>query len=90
ENTQICWSEEEAAEVLKISTETLAKIRKRNEIGHTYAIPPTSFAKGKPANGRPVYLRHHLLNYLLRFETHPTAKERIRFENVYPMFEKAA
>lgn len=82
---EICFNEAEAAAKLKISEETLARLRKAKAIGCSYAIAPTRFDRSKrPANGRPVYMRHHLLDYLLRHEL------RALGENVYRFKEKAA
>src|SRR4051812_28978994 len=58
---KICWSEEEAAKLLNMSIETLARRAKANEIGFSYLISPTKFDEdGRPLNGRRVYLRHHI------------------------------
>lgn len=89
-NSDFCWSEEEAAGKLKMSVETLARKRKAKEIGCSYSIPPTKFdGRGRALNGRPVYMRHHILSYLLKYEVSPaySGKGYITFENVYE-FEK--
>lgn len=89
----LCWSEEEAAGLLKLSTETLARKAKAHEIGFSYSIEPTIFdADGHPKNGRRVYLKHHLLNYLLRREVKPKTVSRgdLTAENVYEFRQKEA
>lgn len=93
EGTEVCWSEEEAAVKLKMSVETLAKIRKAKGIGYTYAIQPTKWdGKGRPLNGRPVYMLHHLLSYLLQSEMKAASggKTEVKFENVYDFGRRAA
>ena len=53
----VCYSEEEAAAKLNCSPQTLARRRKSGEID--YSLSPS---------GKPVYMVHHLLDYLLRNE----------------------
>ena len=66
--TEICFTEAEAAEKLKIAKESLARLRKNGEINYTYALMPT-FNKGRvPKGGRVVYLASHLYDYLLKRE----------------------
>jgi AraC-like DNA-binding protein len=93
DSRQLGWTEEQLAVELGISEETLARIAKRNEIGFSYSIPPTRFDKDKkPQNGRRFYLRHHVLNYLMRLEVPAKVKgsQDVRFENVYQFDQKAA
>lgn len=93
ENEEIGWAEDALAAKLDVSTETLARKRKAGEIGCSWVIQPTRFnAEGRPLNGRPFYLRHHVLNYLRRNETPAKSMGRqdVTFENVYQFGRKAA
>jgi hypothetical protein len=78
ESGRIVWSQEEAAAELHMSEEKLADLAKEGLIGYSYAIEPTVWDKdtGRAQNGRRVYLKHHILNYLLAREVVPkTATE---------------
>lgn len=93
ENAEFGFTEEALAAKLGISTESLARKRKAGEIGCSWAIQPTRFNNdGRPLNGRPIYLRHHVLNYLRRNETPAkvVGKEDVTFENVYEFKQQAA
>lgn len=57
EALSVCWTEAVAADRLGCSPQTLARIRKNKEI---------DFCRN-PA-GRPVYMEHHLTDFLLRNE----------------------
>lgn len=54
---EILWLEEEAAVLMKCSAQKLADLRKEGLIDHTT----------NPA-GRPAYMLHHLLGYLMGLE----------------------
>lgn len=57
DKAKFCWSEKDAAQVLECSPQTLARRRKAGEID----------SSANPA-GKPVYMAHHLLDYLVRNE----------------------
>lgn len=89
---RVGWTEAELAVELGVSEETLARKRKAGDIGCSWAIAPTRFDKkiGRPLNGRPFYMRHHVLSYLLRNETPAKTVGGVKdvtFENVY-QFER--
>ena len=78
-----CYSEKEAAALLKISEVKLAELRKAGEINHSYSIPPTAFKPdGSPLNGRAVYMPDDILNYLLRLKKKNIEGE-ITFDDVF-------
>lgn len=83
----LCYSEAEAAAMLDMSEQTLVKLAKAKKIGFSYSIEPTQYdkASGRGLNGRRVYLRHHILNYLLHREMKPetATKEDITAGQVY-------
>lgn len=93
-NAELCWSEEDTAiRHLGISQQKLAELAKNGQIGFSYSIKPTKWADdGKPQNGRRVYLRHHILNYLLHNEVKPATAGKLDMtpENVYQFRGKAA
>lgn len=78
-----CFSEKEAADLLKISEGKLAELRKAKEINFSYSIPPSKFAPdGSPLNGRAVYTPDDILNYLFRFKVE-NIKPKVSFEDVF-------
>jgi len=80
------WTEEEAAEKLKVSGQTLAGYRKDGLISHTWIIPPSKWVDGKAMNGRPGYMDHHIWDFLLRHET-KAGKQKLTF-NQHIKFQK--
>lgn len=81
------YTEEQAAAMLDMSVQTLVKLAKAKKIGFSYSIEPTQYdkASGRALNGRRVYLRHHILNYLLHREMKPetATKADLTAANVY-------
>jgi hypothetical protein len=93
EGERLGWTEEELAAEFDIHKETLARTARRREIGFTYSIPPTKFAKdGRALNGKRFYLRHHVLNYLKKNEIPTKVADRgdLTIDNVYQIKQKAA
>lgn len=74
----LCYTEEEAAEILKCGAQTLARRRKKKEIDHT--VGPS---------GRVVYMPHHILNYLLENEIRAGGNRPFKAADVL-RFPKAA
>lgn len=74
ENTELCWTEDAAAKLIgDMSAQKLAQLAKDGKIGFSYAIEPSQWSTdGKPQNGRRVYMRHHIINYLLHREVRPS------------------
>lgn len=87
DHAPLCYSEEQAAAMLDMSVQTLVKLAKAKRIGFSYSIEPTQYdkASGRALNGRRVYLRHHILNYLLHREMKPetATKADLTAANVY-------
>lgn len=66
------YTEEQAAAELDMSVQKLRQLAKSGEIGFSYSIVPTQYDKvGRAQNGRRVYMRHHIINYLLKNEIRP-------------------
>lgn len=57
ESFVFCFSEEEAAEKLGVHPKTLYRMRKSGEISYS-----------RSPSGKPVYLKHHIADYLLKHE----------------------
>lgn len=76
---KISYTEKEAAEILGMSIDSLAKIRKNNGIAYSQTISPP---RGSEHGGRFVYLKHHLLDYLSRNEQRPVGKLKVSLHDV--------
>jgi hypothetical protein len=78
EITKVSYNEKEAATVLNISPVTLAEKRKNGEIDFCQIISPR---RGDSHGGKFVYMRHHLLDYMLRNEVR-NGKQLVSFADV--------
>jgi len=74
---KVSYTEREAAEVLNISRQTLAEMRKRGAIDFCQIIAPR---RGDVSGGKFVYMRHHLLDFMLRNEVR-SGKQLVTFQD---------
>lgn len=75
--TKVSYTEAEAAAVLNIAPASLAEKRKAGEIDFTQVIAPR---RGDQHGGRIVYMRHHLLDFMLRNEVRH-GKQMVSFQD---------